>query len=190
MVACRLPGICYVTLPRGYIYIWKILPSLHATSCRSGSKVAVNLRPKKRRRSSSALSHSNPSVRPSRTQIMVGFFFWENCGKSSDSLNVTYHITLEDERLEPTAITHEKKGKWSEPNLQGIMFQPLIFRGVSRYCRYPLHIRKIPCLEGRVCLRRALRKIMSEKWAMKKKNWLFAESIEDSTTWPSYVRII
>ena len=25
-------------------------------------------------------------------------------------------------------ITHEKKGKWSEPNLHGIMFQPLIFR--------------------------------------------------------------
>ena len=27
-------------------------------------------------------------------------------------------------------ITHEKKGKWSKPNLLGIMFQPLIFRGV------------------------------------------------------------
>ena len=24
--------------------------------------------------------------------------------------------------MEPTAITHEKKGKWSEPNLQAIMF--------------------------------------------------------------------
>ena len=24
--------------------------------------------------------------------------------------------------FQPTAITHEKKGKWSEPNLQGIMF--------------------------------------------------------------------
>ena len=33
----------------------------------------------------------------------------------------------------PTAITHEKKGKWSEPNLQGIMCKMLIFiifRGV------------------------------------------------------------
>ena len=28
-------------------------------------------------------------------------------------------------------ITHEKKGKISEPNLQGIMFQPLIFQGVA-----------------------------------------------------------
>jgi len=37
--------------------------------------------------------------------------------------------TLEDERLEPTAIT-PLEGKWSEPNLQGIMFQLLIFRGV------------------------------------------------------------
>ena len=47
---------------------------------------------------------------------------------------LTHHhqwgYTLEDERLEPTAITHEKKGKWSEPNLQGIMFRPIIFRGV------------------------------------------------------------
>ena len=42
--------------------------------------------------------------------------------------------TLEDERLEPTAITHEKKrerNRRSEPNLHGIMFQPLIFRGVG-----------------------------------------------------------
>ena len=28
----------------------------------------------------------------------------------------------EDERLEPTAITHEKKGTWSEPNLHEDMF--------------------------------------------------------------------
>ena len=28
-------------------------------------------------------------------------------------------------------ITDEKKGTWSEPNLQGIIFQPLIFRGVD-----------------------------------------------------------
>ena len=28
-------------------------------------------------------------------------------------------------------ITHKKKGKWSEPNLQGIMFQPLIFQSVD-----------------------------------------------------------
>ena len=27
-------------------------------------------------------------------------------------------------------ITHEKKGKWSEPNLHEDMFQPLIFQGV------------------------------------------------------------
>ena len=40
------------------------------------------------------------------------------------------HFTPEDERLEPTAITHEKKGKWSEPNLHEDMFQPLIFRDV------------------------------------------------------------
>ena len=95
--------------------------------------------------------------------------------------------TLEDERLEPTAITHEKKGKWSEPNLQGIMFQPLIFRGVSRYCRYPLDISKIRCLECRVCLRRALlhHEWENEQW---KKPWLFAENIEDSTIWPSYGR--
>ena len=32
--------------------------------------------------------------------------------------------------MEPTAITHEKKGKWSEPNLHEDMFQPLIFRSV------------------------------------------------------------
>ena len=31
----------------------------------------------------------------------------------------------------PTAITHEKKGKWSEQNLQQIMFQPLIFQGCN-----------------------------------------------------------
>ena len=64
-----------------------------------------------RRRSSSALSHSNPSVRPSRTQIMVGEFSGKIVGEVSDDLNVTYHITLEDERLEPTAITHLKKGR-------------------------------------------------------------------------------
>ena len=29
---------------------------------------------------------------------------------------------MEDERPEPTAITHKKRGNWSEPNLQGIMF--------------------------------------------------------------------
>ena len=40
--------------------------------------------------------------------------------------SVTTPWNLEDERLEPTTITHEKKGKWSEPNLHGIMFQPLI----------------------------------------------------------------
>ena len=35
--------------------------------------------------------------------------------------------TLEDERLEPTAITHKKKGKWSfHQSSTGIMFQPLI----------------------------------------------------------------
>ena len=40
--------------------------------------------------------------------------------------------TLEDQHgtVEPKKINHEKKGTWSEPNLQGIMFQPLIFRGV------------------------------------------------------------
>jgi len=32
-------------------------------------------------------------------------------------------------------ITHEKKGKLSEPNLQQIMFQPLIFRGVITLCK-------------------------------------------------------
>ena len=31
-------------------------------------------------------------------------------------------FTLEDERLEPTAITHELKGKWSEANLHEDMF--------------------------------------------------------------------
>ena len=36
--------------------------------------------------------------------------------------------TLEDERLEPTAITHERKGKWSEPNLE--LCSMLIFRAV------------------------------------------------------------
>ena len=30
-------------------------------------------------------------------------------------------------------ITHEKKGTWSEPNLQGIMFQPLIFQGCKLF---------------------------------------------------------
>ena len=33
--------------------------------------------------------------------------------------------------MEPTAITHEKKGKWSEPNLHEDMCKILIFRGVT-----------------------------------------------------------
>ena len=41
--------------------------------------------------------------------------------------------TLEDERLEPTAITYEKKGKSSEPNLQGIMEPTSIFRSIITY---------------------------------------------------------
>ena len=41
-------------------------------------------------------------------------------------------------RPEPTAITHEKKGKWSEPNLQGIMFHLFIFRGIKTFGESPL----------------------------------------------------
>jgi len=41
--------------------------------------------------------------------------------------------SLEDERLGTYRITHEKKGTWSETNFQGIMLQPLIFRGVLEY---------------------------------------------------------
>ena len=37
---------------------------------------------------------------------------------------------LEDQRLEPTATTHEKKGRLSSIHLQGITFQPFIFRVV------------------------------------------------------------
>ena len=34
-------------------------------------------------------------------------------------------------------ITHEKKGKWSEPNLYEDMFQPLIFQGLPSCCFFP-----------------------------------------------------
>jgi len=52
------------------------------------------------------------------------FKSWKNAFEedASDKTDI-----LEDKRLEPTAITHEKKGKWSEPNLHEDMFQPLIF---------------------------------------------------------------
>ena len=50
------------------------------------------------------------------------------------------------ERLEPTAITHEKKGTWSEPNLYEDMFQPLIFPGVFPLKNSPknqVHLRQL-----------------------------------------------
>ena len=42
---------------------------------------------------------------------------------------VVYHIPWRMNDWKPTAITHLER-KSSEPNLQGIMFQPLIFKGV------------------------------------------------------------
>ena len=51
-------------------------------------------------------------------------------------------FTLEDERLVHLQPSPIWKGKWSEPNLQGIMFLPLIFRGVisSFLCICLLHV--------------------------------------------------
>ena len=39
--------------------------------------------------------------------------------------------TREDERLEPTAITHLEREYHLKPNLHEDMFQPLIFQGAS-----------------------------------------------------------
>ena len=58
-------------------------------------------------------------------------FFLLTLHHPSEFLRANY--TLEDKRLEPTAITH--KGKWSEPNLH--VFQPLI-RGVHK--EWHLHL--------------------------------------------------
>ena len=61
--------------------------------------------------------------------------------------------TLEDERLEPTAITHKKKGKWSDHNLHEEMFHvtPMKFNmependGDQKESPFPGTSFQVPC---------------------------------------------